>query len=173
MPPPKRTAATPRAFLDDIIYSAGAAEENANAAPEEARIKAVEDRLAALEPLLEQIQANSEIAVKVGEYVADLREEQVFFNKARWAIAGLSFIAILLLLTLLALALFDPASPLLDATPAVVAAFVISIVTGVILILVSFIKGVFRSTVERHADGFLPPALDAILKLSDKMNGKT
>ena len=83
-----------------------------------------------------------------------------------------SLLAIIGLGALLALAIFHSASPLLAAPPIAIATFIVGLVSGIAIMLNSFVKGVFRSTAERHAEGFLPPALESSLEIFNKITGK-
>lgn len=140
--------------------------------PTDARIKKIEQRLAEIEPLLEQAQANSAISLALKDYISNLRDEQKFFNTARYFVgcAALGIIGIISIL--LFMAIFHHNSPLFKATPPVVAAFIVSMLSGMVFIVNSIAKGIFRSTVERHADGFLPPALSEAEKFYSRMTGK-
>ena len=155
-----------------IAAAAGTAGAKAGEAKPAARIAALEERIASLEPLLEQLQANSALGTKLLEYVGDLRDEQVFFNKARKWVAFMGAVTIVGLGGLLALAIFNERSPLLTATPAAIATVVIGLTSSIAFLLGAFVKGVFRSTAERHADGFLPPALETGLEILNKVSGK-
>lgn len=169
------TDSTQEQFEDTLKVIAEAAGQAGNAATEAAsqdRLAAIEDRLASIEPLLEQAQANSLLGQKLSEYVADLRSEQVFFNRARYAVGCVSLLAVIGIVGLLCAAIFNSASPLLKAPPIAIAVFVLGMVTGATVLIGAFVKGVFRSTAERHADGFLPPALENAVGLLNKINGK-
>ena len=155
--------------LDQI---AAAAEAAAAPVDPEVRIAFIEARLAEIEPLLEQAQANSALSTSLTNYVSDLRDEQKFFNRARYAVGCSGLLVIVAMAFLLGLAIFHPQSPLFKSSPHVVAAFVVSLLSGMVFILSAFAKGVFRSTVERHADGFLPPALERAAELADKVLGR-
>jgi len=155
--------------LSVIGLAATAAESIAENRSEAQRIADLENQLAKIEPLLEQLQKNSDTAVALSNYVGDLRDEQVFFNRARYALAGLAAVVIGLLIALLWIAIWNSRSPLLKASPAAIAAFVLGVVSGVVYLITSFAKGVFRSTAERHADGFLPPALEKGLEVYNKV----
>lgn len=156
----------------EIFEAALAAENSADQSPVDQRISTIEERIASIEPLLEQLQANAALGTKLTEYVDDLRSEQIFFNNSRYAVGCLGLLAILALSTILGLAIFHVDSPLLQAPPLAIAAFIIGMVSGIVFILSSFTKGVFRSTAERHADGFLPPALEKAVELMGKVAGK-
>jgi hypothetical protein len=158
--------------LENIAAAAGHAETRATKSSAATRLTALEERVASIEPLLEQMQANSQIGPKLTEYIADLRAEQVFFNIARYAVGGISLLSIAGIAILLGLAIFDARSPLLKAPPVAIAAFVIGMVSGVALLINSFVKGIFRSTTERHSDGFLPPALETAVEFFNRMSGK-
>lgn len=82
--------------LDVILAAADAAAEAAQTSPVEDRLTTLETRLSSIEPLLEQLQANAKIGPQLTNYVQDLRAEQVFFNKARWAVGVFSALAILI-----------------------------------------------------------------------------
>lgn len=166
--PPK--AVTPD--FEKIFEAAFAAGDNAKKSPLTKRVGIVEERLASIEPLLEQLQANVALGTKLTEYVDDLRAEQVFFNGARYAVGALAVLTVVGLATILGLAIFHPKSPLLAAPPLAITAFVVGLVSGIVLVLGSFTKGVFRSTTERHADGFLPPALEKAVEIMGKVAGK-
>ena len=158
--------------LDAITASADAAAASQNQESDKHRIQALETRLAEIEPLLEQLQANSAIGPKVSEYVGDLRSELVFFNRARYGVGCLALLTVLGVIGLLGLAIFHSESPLLEAPAGVVAAVVVGMLSSIVLLISVFVKGVFRSTVERHADGFPPPALDKAVDLVDKFSGR-
>ncbi|WP_147418763.1 hypothetical protein [Sphingobium terrigena] len=159
--------------LDSIAAAAAAAmDEENNRSPSDSRLDKIEQRLADIEPLLEQAQANSALSTALTNYISDLRDEQKFFNKARYVVGGVALGVIGIISILLFLAIFHWQSPLLKATAPVVAAFIISMLSGMVFIVNSVAKGVFRSTVERHADGFLPPALSEAEKLYSRMTGK-
>lgn len=158
--------------LAAIGREADAAAERIAEAGSIERIQVLEARLADIEPLLEQLQANASIGPELAIYVRQLRAEQRFFNVARWVVGGAAFVAILLLTALLLLALLSSSSPLLKAAPAAIAAFVLGIVSGIVFLLNSFTKGVFRSTAKRHADGFLPPALEKGAEIYGKLMGR-
>ena len=162
----------PETIQESIAAAAAEAEERAEAASPEERIANLEARIASIEPLLEQLQAQSALGVKIQTYVDALLAEQQFFNFARWVLGG-AWLAILILLAwLLRDAVYHPRSPLLGAPPIAIATFIIGMVSGIVLLLSSFVKGVFRTTAERHADGFLPPALNAALEAYQKIIGK-
>lgn len=76
-------------------------------------------------------------------------------------------------MALLWAAIFHAKSPLLAAPPLAIATFVIGLVSAIALIMNSFVKAVFRSTADRHADGFLPPALEKAVELMNKVAGKS
>jgi hypothetical protein len=157
--------------LGPIAAAADAAAAKQDKASDEQRFQALEDRLAEIEPLLEQLQANSAIGPKLSQYVDDLRSEQVFFNRARYWVGGLSLIAVVAIAILLVIAIFHPSSPLLKAPATAIAAVVLGLVSGIVFLISAFAKGVFRSTIERHADGFLPPALEKSAELLAKLAG--
>lgn len=136
------------------------------------RLAAVEEQLASMEPLLEQLQAHAVLNKALTDYVGDLRSEQVFFNAARYVVGITSLAAVIGLGALLALAIFHPLSPLLTAPPIAIATFIIGLVSSVAIMFNSFVKGVFRSTAERHAEGFLPPALQSSLEVFNKITGR-
>ncbi len=140
--------------------------------PVEDRISDLESQIAKIEPLLEQLQKNAETSANLAHYIKDLRAEQVFFNKARYWLAAIAVAVVILLILLLWIAIWHSASPLLKAPPAAIAAVILGIVSGIVLLVNSFAKGVFRSTAERHADGFFPPALDAAVGAYKKITGK-
>jgi hypothetical protein len=121
---------------------------------------------------LEQLQANAEIGPELKSYIDDLRKEQVFFNHARNGIGCISVLLVLGLMVLLTLAIFNRQSPLFSAPPVAIATFILGMVSGIVFLVSAFIKGVFRSTVERHSDGFLPPALEKSVELFQKILGK-
>jgi hypothetical protein len=166
------TPKPPNPDLGDIAQAATAADDLAKKTSAADRLAALEERVASIEPLLEQAQANAKLGTKLTDYVDDLRSEQVFFNRARYAIGCISLLVIIGLVALLALAIFHSSSPLLTAPPLAIAAVIIGLVSSIALMLNSFVKGVFRSTNERHADGFLPPALEQGLELMHKVLGK-
>lgn len=155
-----------------IAAAAGRAGARAGQTTQSVRIANLEERIASLEPLLEQLQANAALGTKLTEYVSDLRDEQVFFNRARNAAGCITILAIFSLVTLLAMAIFSAKSPLLASPPLAIAAVIVGLTSSIALLLNSFVKGVFRSTAERHADGFLPPALEKGLELLNKVSGK-
>jgi hypothetical protein len=157
--------------LDAISAAAEAAAAKQDQESESQRIQALEAKLAEIEPLLEQLQANSAIGPKLSEYIGDLRSEQVFFNRARYGVGGLALLTVFGVVGLLGLAIFHWDSPLLKASAGVVAAVVVGLVSSVVLLISGFVRGVFRSTVERHADGFLPPALEKAVEMVGKISG--
>lgn len=136
------------------------------------RVRDLESQLGKIEPLLEQLQNNAQTATNLSNYISDLRAEQVFFNRARYVLAAAASIIILLLIILLWAAIWNSNSPLLKAPPAAVAAFILGIVSGIVFLINSFAKGVFRSTAERHADGFLPPAFETAFEVYKKVIDK-
>lgn len=158
--------------LDIIEGVAAAADAESIGATEDSRIKALEDRIANIEPLLEQMQASSELVPALNNYISDLRSEQKFFNAARYVVGAIAVIFVLFLVYLLRDSIYNPKSPLLKAQAPTIAAFIIGLISGVVLIISSMAKGVFRSTVERHADGFIPPALENALDVVSKISGK-
>lgn len=155
-----------------IDAAAESAEKQAAEVNAEERLSRIEAQLASLEPIFEQAQQNFSLGTKLTEYVEDLRSEQVFFNRARYGVAALVIVTASLMITILFLAVFHLQSPLLTATPVAIATFVVGLVSGIVFLLSSFVKGVFRSTTERHADGFLPPALEKSLEILGKVTGK-
>ena len=161
-----------RTDFTDIAAAAVAAAETADNATDSDRVYALEQKIANIEPLLEQLQANSNIGLSLSSYVSDLRAEQVFFNRARYAVGCISLLSVTALIILLAAAILSGSSPLFKAQPAIVATFVIGMVSGIVFLLVAFTKGVFRSTAERHSDGFLPPALKKAAEIYGKISGK-
>ena len=167
-----RRPAKPAGSLEGIAAAAAAAGERAGETPQADRISALEARIASIEPLLEQLQATSELSTKIGLYVEDLREEQRFFNVARIVVGVACVLSVIGLIVLLGLAIFHPRSPMLSAPPVAIATFIIGVVSGVVLILAGFVRGVFRTTVERHADGFLPPAFSTAVDALQKIIGK-
>ena len=158
--------------LGEILEAALAANNQAKSVTEIDRIAALEDRLASMEPLLEQLQATSALGTKLTDYVGDLRAEQDFFNLARYVVGAAALLVVIGLSALLGFAIFHPNSPLLSSPPVAIAAFVVGLVSSIALLLNSIVKGVFRSTSERHADGFLPPALEHGLEVFTKVTGR-
>lgn len=157
--------------LAGIGAAARAAERAVEHATTDQRLAAMEARLASVEPLLEQLQAQAALGTKIKDYIDDLRAEQRFFNRARWVVGGLCLLAVVALAWLLGDAIYNPHSPLLKAPPLAIATFVIGLVSGIVLLLSGFTKGVFRLAAERHAEGFLPPPLNAALEAYQKIIG--
>lgn len=158
--------------LNQIGDAAAAAASDAGQISQDERLDRLEQRIANMEPLLEQIQVNSGTGLALGRYVDALLAEQAFFNYARYAVGCVGLLTILLMIGLLGLAVFQRNSPLYVAPAGAIAAFVIGLTSGIVFLLVSFTKGIFRSTAERHADGFLPPALEKAAEAYDKITGK-
>jgi hypothetical protein len=158
--------------LSAIDSAAALAEESARDIPIEDRINDLEAQIAKIEPLLEQLQKNAQTATNLANYINDLRDEQLFFNKARYWLAVLAGVVVVLLIALLWIAIWHSKSPLLTAPPGAIAAFVLGVISGIVFLVNSFTKGVFRSTAERHADGFLPPALEKVFDVYNKVTGK-
>ncbi|MCL4672521.1 MAG: hypothetical protein KJZ64_06210 [Sphingomonadaceae bacterium] len=167
-PPPKSDDPD----FQTIQAAADAAGDQANQESADEKLRKLEERIAEIEPLLEQLQVNSQLGTKLTDYIEDLREEQRFFNRARVVVGRIVLATIIGILSLLALSIFHAKSPLLSASPIAIATFVVGLISGIALLLGSFTKGVFRSTAERHADGYLPPALEKSLELLNKVNGK-
>jgi tetrahydromethanopterin S-methyltransferase subunit F len=161
----------------DELAVIGAAAEAAESAVEskdsKQRFAELEARLAGIEPLLEQLQANSKIGPMLSRYVEDLEEEQRFFNRARYWVGGFAAASVVGLIVLLLLAIFCSSSPLFKSPPVAIATFVIGLVSGIVFLISAFAKGVFRSTAERHSDGFLPPALEKSIDVLGKISGKS
>ena len=157
--------------LDSIAEAAAAAMDQS--ADPEVRFAALERRIAEIEPLLEQTQAYTALGTALTDYVGDLREEQKFFNFARYVVSGAALLVLVAISTILFLAIFHPISPLFKSDAHVVAVFVVAMLSGMVFIVTTFAKGLFRSTVERHADGFLPPALSEAEKLYSRLTGKS
>jgi hypothetical protein len=158
--------------LEGVEAVAAAATERARAATPDERIARLEARIASIEPLLEQVQANGVLGTNLKAYVDDLRAEQRFFNFARWVLGGVWLVTMTGLMLLLALAVFHPRSPLLAAPPLAIATFVVGLVSGIALLLAAFVRGVFRTTVERHAEGYMPPALGSAVETFNKVSGE-
>lgn len=158
--------------LDLIEGAAADASAEIIKASDDSRIAALEGRIANIEPLLEQMQANMQLGPALLNYISDLRSEQRFFNFARYVVGLIGVLFVLFLAYLLMDSIYNVNSPLLKAQPTAIAAFIIGIVSGAVLIISSMAKGVFRSTVERHADGFVPPALQNALEVVAKIAGK-
>jgi hypothetical protein len=158
--------------LAAIYVAAQAAEMAVESKDSEQRFVELEARLASIEPLLEQLQANSNIGPMLTRYVEDLEEEQRFFNLARYWVGGFAALSVAGLIALLLLAIFCPLSPLFKSPPVAIATFVIGLVSGIVFLISAFVKGVFRSTAERHADGFLPPALEKSIEVLGRIAGK-
>lgn len=135
--------------MESIEAAAAEAELRADAATPEERIGKIETRLASIEPLLEQLQAQSELGVKIQTYVESLQAEQSFFNVARWILGAVWLVIVIFFGWLLWDAVYNAKSPLLTAPPIAIAAFVIGMVSGIVLLLSSFVRGVFRTTAER------------------------
>lgn len=158
--------------LSAIDSAAALAEESARHLPVQDRVSDLEAQLAKIEPLLEQLQKNAQTAANLANYIKDLRDEQIFFNRARYCLAVIAGAVVVLLIALLWIAIWHSKSPLLESPPGAIAAFVLGVVSGIVFLVNSFAKGVFRSTAERHADGFLPPALEKGLDVYNKVTGK-
>ena len=158
--------------LEGLEAVAAAATERAEAATPDERIARLEARIASIEPLLEQLQANAELGTHIKAYVDDLRAEQRFFNFARWGLGAVWLVTMIGLMLLLALAVFHPRSPLLAAPPVAIATFVVGLTSGIALLLAAFVRGVFRTTVERHAEGYMPPALGTAVETLHKVSGR-
>lgn len=124
-----------------------------------------------MEALLEQAQATAGIGTQLNRYMSSLESEQDFFNDARFGVAILSGAVVLGLMALLGLAIFSAQSKLLVASPPTAAAVVLGLVSGIVFVLNSFAKGLFRSAAERHGDGFLPPALEQAAETYSKITG--
>lgn len=162
----------PENQLEGIAAAAEDAGEKAKKATTQERLGRLESRLASVEPLLEQLQAQAELGLKIRDYVDDLRAEQTFFNVARWVVGIACILIVVFLLWLLRDAVYNRQSPLLSAPPVAIATFVIGIISGIVLLMSGFTKGVYRSAAERHSEGFLPPALNAALEAYQKIIGK-
>lgn len=158
--------------MEGIEAAAADAGQRAEAETPDERLEKLESRLASIEPLLEQLQAQAELGVKIQGYVESLKIEQSFFNFARWALGAVWLIAIMFLLWLLGDAVYNVKSPLLSAPPIAIATFIVGMVSGIVLLLSSFVRGVFRVAAERHSEGFLPPTLNAVLEAYQKLIGK-
>lgn len=168
----KTPPSQPEVFLEGIEAAAADAVQQAEAATPDERISNLEARLASIEPLLEQLQAQSALGVKIQKYVESLQSEQKFFNIARWVGGAVWLLIVLFLAWLLRDAIYNTQTPLFKASPIAIATFVIGMVSGIAFLLSSFVRGVFRTTSERHADGFLPPALNTALEAYQKLIGK-
>jgi hypothetical protein len=169
-------AKRPEPATDDLAAIGAAAQAAKNAVESkdsELRFAELEARLAGIEPLLEQLQANSKIGPMLKDYIKDLREEQVFFNRARYGVGCFAALVVAVLIVLLLLAIFCSKSKLLEAPPVAIATFIVGLVSGIVFLISAFAKGVFRSTAERHADGFLPPALEKSIEVLGKITGKS
>lgn len=156
------------AGIEAAAHEAGRAAESAQ--PDE-RLAALEARLASIEPLLEQLQAQAALGPKIKEYVDSLHAEQRFFNWARWIVGAISLLAVIGLAWLLRDAIYNPRSPLLRAPPLAIATFIVGLISGLVVLLSGFIKGVLRTAGERHAEGFLPPPLNAAIEAYQKLIG--
>lgn len=156
-----------------IESAANAASLDADSATIEERLDAVEGRLAETEGLFEQAQANATLGTKLSDYVDDLRAEQSFYNNARIGVGCVACVALLLLLTILALSIFHPSSPLLkpETSTIAVATFIVGLTSGIVFLINGFVKGLLRSTVDRHSDGFLPPQLQEAAEMLQKIVG--
>lgn len=139
----------------------------------EDRLSEIEGQIAKLEPLLEQKEQNPKIATAFLDYIDDLKSEQSFLYLARWAVGILALVIETLLISILALAIFCKNSPLLDSPPAVIAAVVLGLSSGIVFLINSLAKGTFRSASERHSDGFVPPTVEEAFKLWERLNGKS
>lgn len=135
------------------------------------KIVALESRIAALEPLLEQKAQNPQLATELQSYLVQLKAEQSFLNISRWIVGIFAIVIEFLLVSILFLTIFYSRSPLLKSEPAVVAAIVLGLTSAIIFLIVSFIKGAFRSAGERYSDTQVPPAIETIMKAIDKLNG--
>lgn len=166
------SAPPPENQLEGIAAAAEEAGAEAKKATTGTRLSNLESRLASIEPLLEQLQAQSELGIKIKDYVDDLRAEQAFFNVARWVVGVVCILIVAFLLWLLRDAVYNPRSPLLTAPPVAIAAFVIGVISGIVLLMTGFARGIYRSAAERHAEGFLPPTLNAVLEAYQKLIGK-
>ena len=163
----------PEIEFGSIDTAADAAGTRAESRGANERISELEAQLAKIEPLLEQLQNNAKTANNLANYVDDLRSEQVFFNHARTGLALIAGAVVVLLIALLWIAIFHGDSPLLKAPPAAIAAVILGVVSGIVFLINSFAKGLFRSTADRHADGFLPPALEKGLEIAKKVAGNS
>jgi hypothetical protein len=158
--------------LEGIEAAAADAKAQAVAETSDERLEKLESRLASIEPLLEQLQAQAELGVKIQAYVESLKTEQSFFNAARWVLGAVWLLAIMFLLWLLRDAVYNARSPLLGAPPIAIATFIVGMVSGVVLLLSSLARGVFRVAAERHSEGFLPPTLNAVLEAYQNLIGR-
>lgn len=165
----------PNPSYDIIARAIAGAAERADTRAEsltvEQRLTVIEEQIARLEPLLEDREQATKLATVLNEYVGDLRDEQSFMNKARWGVGGLALLLIVSLMALLGIAVFNDDSPLLRAPAYPAAIFVVGCISGAVLLLTGLMKSVFRTASERHSEGFLPPQLDAAMKLVDRLKG--
>lgn len=158
--------------FDSIKSAADAAAEAEKSRTPENRLSDIEAQIAKLEPLLEQKEQNPKIATTFSDYIDDLKAEQKFLYGARWTVGCLALIVELMLISILALAIFHHNSPLLSSPPAVIAAVVLGLSSGIVFLINSLAKGTFRSASERHSDGFVPPTVEEAYKLWERLNGK-
>lgn len=157
--------------LDAIEEAAEQAVNEEDQQTADDKIEALERRIASLEPLLEQKEQNPKLAIELTSYIDQLKKEQSFLSSSRYVVGIFVIFIELLLLVILSAAIFCSKSPLLGAEPAVVAAVILGLTSAIIFLLVSFVKGVFRSAGERYSDTQVPPAVETIMKAIDKLNG--
>lgn len=165
------TSSEPESSLDFIARHAATADELAESRSLQERIAELEERLASIEPLLEQREQAARVSSVFGGYIQDLRDEQKFMKVARWMFGGSTMLFAVMLVALLALAVFHPASPLLTAATYPAALFIVGCVSGVVVLLLALVRGVFRTAAERHGEGFVPPQIEAALQLYDRLKG--
>lgn len=90
----------------------------------------------------------------------------------RYVVGILAVLFVVVLIGILLSAIYSPFSPLLKAPPTAIGIFVVGLVSGIVVLVLGLVKGVFRTASERHGDGFIPPQLEAAMTLWDRINGK-
>lgn len=92
-------------------------------------------------------------------------------NTARYVMAVVALTVIILLIVLLLISLAHVDSPLLKAPPTAIAVYVLGIISGVVVLTLNLVKGVFHTAAERHKDGILPQQVTTLVELFEKIRG--
>jgi len=59
----------------------------------------------------------------------------------------------------------------LAAPPYAIAIFMVGAISGVVVLVLGVVNGIFKSAMERHKEGFIPPPVQSALELWDRLKG--
>lgn len=135
---------------------------------QEEKIDFILDNWDELELLIEQSQKTQGLVTKLDTYIDDIKGEVSDIKFMRWVALVMVFIVIAILMGSLWYFLFCEKTFLSDNKSYAGTAFVIASISATVVLLVTFVRGAFRSIKDRNKDEELPPHIVQVIDVLTK-----